>query len=529
MSQIYYRYVDAESDRDIRLNNVNFTIKLIVINSDYSTEGSVVDSSEIFFDKTLSSGGQKSGEVDFPFEEKKEGSLSIVLDLDKEMNISNNFKRFWAKWSSKCGESGWGSPPTSTFYFGLQVSQTFRGDANFAGFSRTDNLFVPAFHNKGENCTPRKCEVVNFNFWNIDASRITVNRLLFDKQLITTKQIKAAEAKIAFEVQLANFQAQLIAQSPELILSNYDYQPNSFTKVITRLLEFQQGTLVTSLDFARNADLTQLFALLGPVNGLENEINSLAGLYPDITIEDGEGIPYGDGIPALYEYFGWNFNGRDDLFAVVNKDASSVSNYGIITRNNVEIMDTRDYFSLSNVELFIPSEYIPWGNNAGFEKDDIIECTITLTDFTEDDTNFTKSNFGFELDSVSSGLTITRGLEDGIYNSLVESEWDSNISPSGTTWNSELNAGGGNFGWSNLSSVSSRTFGTFYQALGEDISKNIVGLELVMYDETTDEYWTVKFTQWSSIVRGAGFEYTRRLIVPSGNLKTFKDTLIWKG
>jgi hypothetical protein len=514
MSKIYYKYTSSSTGKDIEINNVNYTAKLIVLNSDYNTEGGVVDSSEIFFNRNINTDNK--------------GNLAI--DLDRDMNTSKIFRTFWAKWSRRCGEIGHGEPPTSTFYFGLQISQTFKGDANYAGFSYTNNIFVPSFENRGFtkdgiSCSPKTCEPYYFNFWDIDAEKQSVKNLVFNQEQITEKQVKAAQTKIDYEVQLKNYQSQLIAQSSELILSTYDYQPDSFTKVITRLLEFQQGTLVTSLDFARNADLTQLYSLLGPVNGIDYEINSLTGLYPSIDIEDGEGIPYGDGIPALYEYFGWNFDG-DDFFAVVNNDGSSVSNYGIITRNNVEIFDTRDFSpSLDGYESFRPSDYISWGN---FNYGDIIECTITLTDYTEDDTNFTKSNFGFELDSISSGVTIASNPALGfIYNSLVESSWDADVSPSGTTWNSQF-TDSGNYGWSNLSNVSSRNFGTLIQALDSDIGRNTVGLELVMYDETTDEYWAVKFTNLERPNDGGGFEYIRKLIVPAGTVKTFKDTLVWK-
>jgi hypothetical protein len=390
------------------------------------------------------------------------------------------------------------------------------------GFSKIDYVIPPYF----TDCDGRCRDGIGYDFWDITVGDVLVRVLKFDKQLIIQKQVEAAESRINFTEALKNYQSQLIAQSEELIISTYNYQPDSFTKVITRLLEFQQGTLVSSLDFAENANLTELYNLLNIIN---NEIDSLSGLYPLITIEDGEGIPYGDGIPGLYEFFGWGYDGNKDLFSVVNNDGSSVSNFGIITRNNVEIFDTRDEFaSLQGDEYFIPSDYISWGEEAGFENGDVIECTITLTDYTDETVNFVKTNFGEEVDVVSSGVTIARGIEIGIYNSLVESEWDETISPSGTTWNSEF-TDSVKYGWSNLNTVSSRTFGTFYNALDGNINGNIVGRELVMYDEITDEYWTVKFTQFNSTGDGAGFEYVRKLINPTGTIRTFKDTLIWKG
>ena len=518
MASVVYNYKAIDPTTGQKVDNklnivVNVQVKLVVIDNNYNADGGVIDSSSTFVNSNIKLDTKKSSQ--------------LRVDLGKSMNDSDAFTSFWAKWSSKCGERGYDPKDYEEGitgpYFGLQIIQSFKGDANLAGFAHTDYLFVPFFsNNSGSKCDTKSCIDPRFDFWDVASDEIGVKLLIFDTQIIVERQIQVAQQKIDFEQQLKNYQSQLIAQSDELILSTYNYQPTNFTYVVTRLLEFQQGTLITSLDFAQNANLTQLYNLLGPTNGIQNEIESLAGLYPSINIEDGEGIPYGDGIPGIYEFFGWGYNGND-LFSVVNKDETSRSNYGIITRNNVEILDTRDYFgSLGGYEYFIPADYISWGKDAGFESDDIIECTITVTDYVDDTVNFVKSNYGYETDVVSSGVTITRGFDGGIYNSNVESEWDSGLSPSGTTWNSD--------GWAGLPAVNTRTFTTFYNAVDNDLSsESIVGRKLVMYDEITDEYWTINFTSWTDGSQGGGFEYERRLINQAGTAKTFKDTLVWKG
>jgi hypothetical protein len=121
---------------------------------------------------------------------------------------------------------------------------------------------------------------------------------------------------------------------------------------------------------------------------------------------------------------------------------------------------------------------------------------------------FIKNNYGSEQDIISEGVTITRGSQQGIYNIRVESGWDQNVSPSGTVWNSEF-TDPLNYGWSNLENVTKRTFDTFHNALNGQIGRNIVGSELVMHDQTTNIYWTVKFTSWTANGEGGGFEYTR--------------------
>ena len=330
-----YKKIDpANPGGDVKIPliiTLNVQVKLVVIDDNYDEDGGVVDSSATFINRDISIDSDKSSQ--------------LRVRLDKLMEQSEIFENFWAKWSSKCGERGYDPKDYESGitgpYFGLQIIQTFKGNSSFAGFAHTDYLFVPYFSNTGGKCNTRSCVDPVFSFWDVTSDTIEVKLLTFNTQIIVDRQIQVAQQKIDFEQELKNYQAQLIAQSNELILSTYDYQPTNFTYVVTRLLEFQQGTLITALDFAQNANLTQLYNLLGPTNGIQNEIESLAGLYPSITIEDGEGIPYGDGIPGIYEFFGWGYNG-DDLFSVVNKDATSISNYGIVTLNSSEILDTID-------------------------------------------------------------------------------------------------------------------------------------------------------------------------------------------
>lgn len=67
------------------------------------------------------------------------------------------------------------------------------------------------------------------------------------------------------------------------------YEPKTFKNVITRLLEFQSGTLQPAIAYTKTAKLTTENERLTIIDNL---VNLLAQQYPDITIEDGEGIPY---------------------------------------------------------------------------------------------------------------------------------------------------------------------------------------------------------------------------------------------
>lgn len=70
---------------------------------------------------------------------------------------------------------------------------------------------------------------------------------------------------------------------------NDTYEPSNFTQVITRLLEFQTGTLVPGISHAKKLNLENEYKKLDTLNKM---ISNVTRMYPKITINDGEGIPY---------------------------------------------------------------------------------------------------------------------------------------------------------------------------------------------------------------------------------------------
>jgi hypothetical protein len=117
---------------------------------------------------------------------------------------------------------------------------------------------------------------------------------------------------------------------------------------------------------------------------------------------------------------------------------------------------------------------------------------------------FTKTNYGNELDSIDTGLVITRGNNGGIYNDDAEGSWDSDVSPQGTEWNID--------GWNDLSNLLTRTYTNFASAFSYQLGERIIGTEAIMHDTINDKYYAVKFTQWTTNNNGGGFTWQRRLI-----------------
>jgi hypothetical protein len=68
-----------------------------------------------------------------------------------------------------------------------------------------------------------------------------------------------------------------------------EYEPTSWVYVITRLLELNEGTIEPALRFTKNAEMSVENKRLTMI---QKTIENLLNLYPDITIDDGEGLPY---------------------------------------------------------------------------------------------------------------------------------------------------------------------------------------------------------------------------------------------
>jgi hypothetical protein len=68
-----------------------------------------------------------------------------------------------------------------------------------------------------------------------------------------------------------------------------DYHPTNFKVVITRLLELQEGTLKQAIDYTKTTGLKTEYDWITAIDKL---VTTLSSMYPNVTIDDGEGIPY---------------------------------------------------------------------------------------------------------------------------------------------------------------------------------------------------------------------------------------------
>lgn len=224
----------------------------------------------------------------------------------------------------------------------------------------------------------------------------------------------------------------------------------------------------------------------GLINTLEDDLRGYGS---------GSGVSY-VGQPTHTE---WNTEGWDNLDNVTTRTYQNFRDMKQSLNNNdlvgVEIImhDTLN-------DKYYTFKFDRWsvGDNGGDGGFGYVRRLINHTQY------FTKTNYGNELDSIDTGLVITRGNNGGIYNDDAEGGWNSDVSPQGTEWNID--------GWSDLSNLLTRTYTNFASAFSYQIGERVVGTEAIMHDTINDKYYAVKFLQWTQNNNGGGFIWQRRLI-----------------
>jgi len=116
-----------------------------------------------------------------------------------------------------------------------------------------------------------------------------IDEVVIDETKLKEYQAEKNKKQKEYVEQLTSFQGEIqsqgILQIPTLNRNN----PINITQVITRCLELNVGCLDNALVFSRDA------GLIGETNrlaSLRNLIEQISELYPEIFIEQGEGLPY---------------------------------------------------------------------------------------------------------------------------------------------------------------------------------------------------------------------------------------------
>lgn len=204
---------------------------------------------------------------------------TVTLNSDRIIQ-TNEFTKYWELYLNdvKKGESGTFEIKSKTT---SKPTDKYSSFSNVIEFSLSDNSKdITKDEKTGFYIIPEISYSNGITLLNIDDSKVSLD--------VLEKNFRDAEAtyitaKKIFEENLKSVDTSKIFEQLT------DYEPSNWTKVITRLLEFEEGTLDAGLRFCKKTGLDEEFKRLDMI---KTSILYLKNLYPDIKISKGEGIPY---------------------------------------------------------------------------------------------------------------------------------------------------------------------------------------------------------------------------------------------
>jgi hypothetical protein len=201
----------------------------------------------------------------------------------------------------------------------------------------------------------------------------------------------------------------------------------------------------------------------------------------------------------------WNVDGWSDLSDFRSRDYDTFDD--VIGGNLTEITDYEIIMYDTINDKYYKFDFSSWTqgqNGGGFAY---TRALIVDPNF------FRKADYAtgeeaidviIEDDGAGSGIGITRGNNQGIYNPYREGGWNNSVSPAGTLWNID--------GLNDMSDVETRTYTNFYDAYGGNLGNNVPGSKAIMYVPDNGKYYAIEWLSWTYSGEGGGFSYTRKEI-----------------
>jgi len=116
-----------------------------------------------------------------------------------------------------------------------------------------------------------------------------VPEVVISENLLIEYQNRKIDSQNKYLLSLQDFQGEIESQSILLIPTLNRFNPINFTNIITRCLELSVGTIENALEYTTEAGL---IAETNRLSGIKTTISQISSLYPTITIDQGEGLPY---------------------------------------------------------------------------------------------------------------------------------------------------------------------------------------------------------------------------------------------
>ncbi len=210
-----------------------------------------------------------------------------------------------------------------------------------------------------------------------------------------------------------------------------------------------------------------------------------------------------------------------------NFNGNVIGDFGNLTDNEFRRNYIRNNFNSNIIRKDFQNNQIGTNFQDNTINGDFIGNTI-LNGF-----NNNKTGDYFGLNNIGNGFNentiydsfYSNSTDYYFYNNIISNEfYENNV---GSYFQNNNPSNYTLFGWNDLSTVSTRNYGLFYDSVQGNFNNRLLGKELVMKIISTSQYFKIKFTQWTD-GGGSGFQYERQEIDsngnPIGNLIIFNKT-----
>ena len=344
---IEFKYLNSDTSVPICGLTVNYSVKVIAVLANLKAG------------EEQARGAAYTSDVIINGDETTDSNGIVEVDVTDVFSDST-FLELWQKFSN-----------TKNYNVSLQIElQSEKQEISpYMYISRTDiPTILSAYNVKLKSGIYSYPDLVYWDEYGV----FTVDEIVIDEELLKKSQAEKLERQRNFNNSLQDFQNEIASQATLQIPALNEYNPINITQIITRCLELSVGTIENGLTYTSEAGL---IAETNRLNKIKTLVNQISNLYPTITIEDGEGIPY-QNVGIIPEPFrGIGFYQEDEniiAFAVTMGDEMES---WVITLNGEGIRGTegggKRGFDYNLTSIFNE-------NNITLNVGDVIEIQISL-------------------------------------------------------------------------------------------------------------------------------------------------------
>jgi hypothetical protein len=280
-NNIDFKYLNNSTNDPIEGLNVNYSVKVIAVLSDLKGgEGQA-------------RGAVYTSNVIIEGVETTDADGIITIDVTNVFS-DDEFERIFNKFSNAPG-------------YNVSIEIILSSDKQEIGpymyISRTDIPKELSAYNVYYKKDGNEYAYPDLEYYS-EYTSFNVDEIVIDVELLETIQSKKLKARKNYLETLEDFQSEILSQSTLQIPVLNEYDPINITQIITRCLELDAGTIENALAYTKDAGL---IAETNRLNKIKTLVGQISNLYPTITIEDGEGIPYQNVgvIPDNFRGFGF--------------------------------------------------------------------------------------------------------------------------------------------------------------------------------------------------------------------------------